>query len=431
MPEKIYFTVLSNTAGITDSLDYLMKLRNFGLSLGYTYLHTPQFSQRSIGLLKVSQLKNGQLRNKIHGYINRHKRYNIWHFIGINPYFFAKNQTVKQQYDSSWKIVNLNLHNPMLKKKGISTIEELQRYAKTLVAAGCSPKNPCLLRLTGFDREPHLWPIIIQAPPAPVGELDLWQIYLAHSNKYPHRSRFKNGKLNMLVHLRMGDCAPIKTPWNTFLFYTRNLKIKQWEEYRDPNGFGQLTVTDFHDFIRRLTSCFNDGTFATVFSSDGFKKSFRAFNNSSKIHKHAMNITPKQIRALNKYRKHNEHEFNLLKSIKNSISIIGETRKNLFDFIHSALTADLIVTAFPVQHTGTVGLLFKYARYSRSKEMPTFILLYKPSQEKNLADRGLARNKKIIPVNIAAPDFDQVTRRLIELHPQIHNMRPANRITRS
>ncbi len=229
------------------------------------------------------------------------------------------------------------------------------------------------------------------------------------------------------MHIRMGDLASIKTPWETWIYYDR----RGWQESQDENEFTQLTIADFYNFTQHLISYFNDGTFAIHFSSDGFTRFFKRLSsafgsNSSNLAPSFPKITEQQLRTLIKSSKYYERKFEILKSIKNSISVIGETTHKLFDLIHSVMTADLIITANPADHS-MILTLWRY--WHRSKTLPIIILLYKPIMRETilnpsyflLQDHPLYKKKRIILVDITEPNFDQLAQRLNELFPNLSN----------
>ena len=121
---------------------------------------------------------------------------------------------------------------------------------------------------------------------------------------------------------------------------------------------------NFYNFTQRLISYFDDGTFAIHFSSDGFKRAFSTLYNMSNYNP-ILGMTKKQLSTIIKRYKYYEPEFEILKGIKNSVSVIGETKPNLLDLIHSTFTADLVITAFPVQHKLPLFFLSYYREFKR------------------------------------------------------------------
>ncbi len=435
MRRRTAFTVIINhEAGIGDQLDRLVNLHKFGRSLGYTYLHTPLQSTRQISVPLVAWPRwPERLRVKAIFWLARRqdracKTYhnNIYNFIGLNQYFSSRNENVEQQpHTDKWEVLNAPVFPKTSSERNLLSrleIREAQRHIKRRVQERSNPLNPCLVRLHSEQVFGVLNPI--PAAPGSIDDLNLRAIYFEQRRKHPYQSKFPRGKLKTLVHLRLGDFAVIKTPWDTWLHKERFISYR-WQECRGEETFRQLTVADFHAFVQHLVARFSDDTLAVQFSSDGFNRTFNTLNQSFRSNPRHPQITEKQMRLLNKHRHRYNREFKrLMNGVKNSVSTIGETLPNLFNFIASVLTADLIIAAFPVQHTTTQRLL---KHYTDSENMPAVILLYKPCAKEQMqhffSDPYFRdRRKKIIPVNVAEPDFDQIIRRLNAALPPEFNI---------
>ena len=437
--KRIYFTVIvDKRAGLADQLTQFMILRKLGLYLRYSYLHTPLDSYRNNILTTPSNLRLLRILEKVYRKIfNYYQKYaarsiyhtNIYEFIGLNPHFTSSNQNVEQQNDiEKWNVLNFNLLSLSdTEKTGISTFEELENHIKDRISERNNSSNPILVKLYMGEYRTYLWRTIKKTIPDSIDALPLEEIYFQHRHKQPWKMKFPVGRLKTLVHIRMGDFASIKTPWETWIYYGR----RGWQESQDENEFTQLTIADFYNFTQHLISYFNDGTFAIHFSSDGFTRFFKRLSsvfgsNSSNLASSFPKITEQQLRTLIKSSKYYERKFEILKSIKNSISVIGETTHKLFDFIHSAMTADLIITANPADHSMLLHL-WRYCH--RSKTLPIIILLYKPIMRETilnpsyflLQDHPLYKKKRIILVDITEPNFDQLSQQLNELFPNLSN----------
>ena len=446
--KKVYFTALVPRwdTGFTDQLTRFMAMRKLGLSLGYTYLHTPMASGRTERVViegprwPLQRLYLRALR-VYYKYLTGNSHYNPHHLLGLNEYF-ASQEVGYKPCITDLKVVEVDLSGAFLARNNISTLEGLQRWIKKAVLQEEASGHPLLVRL--------ILPIPIGAAlamlasiPATTDGLDLRAIYSERRRKHPWKSKFPRGRVKTLVHIRLGDKAAFKTPWNTWFYFNRRPHPQHpqlgmratWETARGENEFKQLTVVDFHDFVQGLTSRFADGTFAMVFSSDGFGGTAISFRDAwflASRRRITQRITKEQLNILSKHLWRYNRQFKVLRSIKNSVSIIGETPVKFFHFFHSCLTADLVITAFPVQHFTVWNLMTLYAGSGDTPVMPVVILLYKPGAQKELRDFLVKNSKyagKIIPVNIAAPDFDQIIARLSELLPDLDTptlMVPSN-----
>ncbi len=420
--KKIYFTVASNSgAGVGDQLTSFSKLYELGLLWGYPYLHTPLRAPRSMEILPVGlPWPWGGLYTRAWRFWQRHlathSHRNIYHFLGLNQHL--EQRAGQRPRIERLRAITLVLSAPMLENNNISTIEELRHYAENHIAikSGSANRRDVLLRLR-MDGSILCLANLLKSAPYSIDKPDFRAIYFEQRGKHPHRSKFPRGKLKMLVHIRLGDTAAIKTPWNTWLYYGRKTSHR-WMECRDQNGFEQLTVTDFHNFVQQLLVRFSDDTFAVQFSSDGFDRAFSSLDYVVRTNRFPQ-VTAEKMSILNQHRSRFKREFKRLKSVKNSVSVIGETPPNLLHLVHSILTADLIIAAFPAQHHTVTNFI---ATHTSCDNAPPLILLCKPHAQAKLRDYLLAKprqSEKIIPVNIAAPEVDEIITRLGKLFPTL------------
>lgn len=389
-----YFTIsVTKDVGLADQINQWSSLYKLGLSLGYKYAHTP--------------LKNHRSSNK------------IYDFLGINNYFlFKRILFIWLRKVLMYTVIDINLNDELLKNNNVYNFQELQSYIKDYISEQSSLINKNLLirfKITG--RRKFLSLIQLQMPNFLDG-LDLRSIYFRFRRINTRRSKFVEGKLKLLVHIRQGDTAIIETPWQTFLPIKRpkSLQFTEVKDFSDPRLNYFIRVNEFYDFIKKLTSCFEANIFSTVISSDGFE---RAFN---KIHRNInrLNWSSEQIEAIKKSESsYNDKSFHIFKKIKHSVCLIGENDENLFDLIHSSLMADIIVVGtqqrmlptlisnyYDLDNPVIMILLYKAEKFTKQQET---LSLYQNKLEKLSLHKDKAQ---LIPVNLNHYDIEDVVFRV-------------------
>lgn len=292
--------------------------------------------------------------------------------------------------------MDLVINQDFFQKYQISNLNDLQNHIKELVLPQVNRSNKkILLRLKlGGARKEFYSLINSQIADFPDG-LDLRQSYFQARKKQPKESKFCSGKIKLLVHIRQGDTAFIKTPWDTFIpVYGKN----SFTELKYPNegGYADLIdVDDYYFFVKEFTKYLNSEKFSLVVSSDGYGKAFSLlFDNLDKF-----SFNSEQIKQLKTVEKLYEHKFNVFESFPNTSFLIGENDDNLYDLIQGTLEADIIILAF----RNTLGMLLKIiAHYYDCENPPIIIELYKrrkPFDSKKLLGID-SRKATIIPVEI-------------------------------
>ena len=381
-----YFTIsVKESAGFTDQIYQWNSFYKLGLSLGYKYAHTP--------------LKNYRSSNKIHN------------FLGINNYFFFKRILLFWlRKVRMYTVVDLNLNDELLKAYNINTFQELQSFVRGYISEQSNLINKSLL--IRFKVLKHPWGkclslIQLQVPHFLDG-LDLRSIYFKNRRINPRRSRFIEGKLKLLVHIRQGDTALIETPWQTFLLTNKPKSLRYTEvknDLSDPRLNYFIRVNEYCDFIKKFTSYFDDDIFSMVISSDGFERAFQ--NIYRKINR--FNLSSDRIEALKKSEfLYNNDKFHIFKKFKHSVCLIGENDENLFDLIHSSLISDIVVVG--AQQHMIPKLIANYYDLDNPVIM---ILLYKKKKISKLAENlSLLGKAKLIPVNLNHYDIEGVVSRV-------------------
>ena len=416
--EDVYFSVLCpHLRGLANQLWVLMGLRKFGLQLGYTYLHAYQEALRDSSLLFFSYPSRrrpsspGLLYRKVklfllYRFFRLYYR-NVYDFLGLNQYLASEKRLTNQQANG-FDSMRLYLSDAFLEKNNISSYHELQHYVKKLVSKK-KKSRPLLLELD-VAYPLSRWSELTGSASCSYYDKGLRAAYFQQRKRCPQKSRFPQGALKTLVHIRLGDRAPLPTPRGTWLFPERGWPLSRIEETRDESEFQQLTVADFYKFMRRLTSNFEHDTFATQFYSDGFKRALTYLRMRNVTGGY---LSPREVSLICKRKRRLQREFRILKNVPNSRCFIGEGIPRLFGLIHALMEADLVVTGFPLQK----GLLYGLVRvYTTPTNMPIVIFLHKPGMGGMIPSMiEPERADKIIGIDIASPDFSGLTARLSEL----------------
>ena len=422
--EQVHFTVPINMyTGLADTLGCFHLLRKFGLSLGYTYRHTRLTSVRHLLLLlpnsppvwaKGYGLEKTwrQLVEKLKWAASRVTSQNVYDFLGLNQCFPGKNRFPKKSR------CHITLSDNFLQKNNISSYEELTRYMKTFVAQRKKAGFPLLLVLK--IRYPlYQLKKILRVIPDYIDPLDFRTVYFQRQKKRPRKSGFARGRLKILAHLRLGDRAVAQSPWGTWIHRSRVDGLAPWEQSRSEQDFLQLTTTDFYQFMRNLLGHLPPDVAHTQIFSDGFERIIQGLRNRKRI---CPSITLPELRLMDKGLKYQQRLLApLFQSLPNSICFIGEKQSQLFGLIHAAIEADLIITAFPLQHNLLTSLVYFY----REREaLPVILLLQKP--DATPADSEFTKRKstafswlregasdEINFVDIGAPDFPGLARQIM------------------
>ncbi len=354
--------------------------------------------------------------NKMYRWFVRN-HFPIYDHLGLTEHFSREAKAERLPALTECKKVDIVLGDRILKEQGITSLDGLQRWIREIVSRESLSDRPLVVSIC-LVSPLSLFKAVLRSIPDSIDDLNLRAIYSERHRSALSKSRFPEQGLKTLVHIRLGDVAPVRTPWNTWIYWDKQLKRSAWQECRNESEFHQLTVADFYDFIRGISTHFDDNAFALQIFSDGFERFFSQIlsDNNHPRGGSGVGLLRKQLKALLKQRKRYARELKPLKKVKNSVSTIGETPGKLTKLIDAVATANLLIVAFPSQ----MMAFHLMNRLSSSAETPPAVLLHKPVSGKQLRD-FLKDNpsRKIIPVDVSAPDFDDVAVRLVELFPQL------------
>jgi len=392
----VYFTIQPTDAGFTDQMIQFSAFYKLGLSLGYSYLHTSFSSQRSGSSSAWQQASMAYS--------------DVYDFLGFNAYFHK--QTVEMIAKSLCE-VGLRLDDALLERHGVRMFPDLQAFVGALLLKSGHVETGVLVRFILAGGRDFFGLIQSSIPNYPDG-LDLRDIYFEARRARPWMSTCPAGRLKTLIHIRQGDTAVIETPWHTFI--PLRPKENAFIEHRNladiPNA-RMMLVEEFRDFLVSLLSHFTFDTLSISVFSDGFKRSFEVLNSERK----KLRLTPAQQQWLfASEASYEQRAFEGLRAIPNVRIVLGEDPPQLCDFIHSCLTADLIVTG-PQQR-----LIPKLiATYFTPVNMPVVVVVYRGGRnEENVQSYhgrlGLAdRKERLVYVDILDPNIATLACRLTEL----------------
>lgn len=423
---EIYFTILPSNAGFTDQLLQFSTFYKFGLSLGYTYKHST--------------------------FVNtRHGAEDIFEFLGFNEHFAGSRLTDKDEVyrrmgtnncfardNTSWRnrlkrkvlfwlfynlhfrefnFIDIGLGDTAPLEEGKDPLEALGDLIRTTVARNSSAdprrKNVVRFHLTGgkvFFRQ--LAPLLNQRTPCFPDDLDLRSTYHQLAEQRPESSKFVDGKLKVLVHIRLGDTAIIDTPWNTFIplwaFWCIS-PLKEHPDKSDPMFQKLMDVEDFAGFLRRFYTLFDASELSTAVFSDGYKTAFKDL--FAKIDDLA--LSNDQIRALkDASQTYEARKFSAFDDLANCVCCVGETNEDLQALAAAALDADIIIVGC---HQRMIPKFLSTYYDARLDSPPVIIALHNGIEPRYRKEIGLSEEKaKVYPVNLAEPGSGDALSGLVE-----------------
>lgn len=339
---KVYFTTSISDEGITAQLMVFLALYKFGKSLNYEYVHTPLVSKRS-----------GDP--------------NIYNHLGLNNYFPISAEIIENECN----IIEFCIHfASRLRIKNCARLQK--RIRKQITNQWKKNKRPILIRFFRYEnwarvgRKRQLkgmlktyirrWvpnyqlknPFRFSQPPSELVNIPLenpealilrdayWKARLQE----PMQSRFQNGKIKILLHIRQGDTALIRTPWQTYI--TPSFMDHKYTESSNLNDVDEqyIHVADFYNFLNQLQNTFPTGTLSTVVSSDGFSKGIARVET---IYEKMGLSHDQMIQIKESATTYDKEEFSCFESIQDCTCIVGEEAENLYDLIYASTHADVII----------------------------------------------------------------------------------------
>ncbi len=415
---RVYFSVLPSKAGFTDQLFQFNTFYKFGLSLHYHYLHSP-FANTRPGAEKVFEFLGFNAHFADRAVTPMAQRYLA---MGTNNRLQPEGKTWYRRlirklrfhwyhwrYFKQDNFIDIGLGNDFNQCTQVQKIDCLKKLVQDIVdrKAAKNPSHRDIVRffLAGgrsFFRE--IAPLINQEEPFFPDNLDLRSAYFA--DHCAMRCRFSQDRIKLLVHIRLGDTALIRTPWDSYIPLWSDQCLRPLKEYPDQsaNLFKQVTdLEDFHRFLERLDDSLGREHFSGAIFSDGYKTAFKElFGRIDDLGLDAESIQRLKQSAPN----YETERFSLFGDFDEFPRFVGETNEDLQELIHAALLADVIVVG---SHQRMLPK-FLTTYYSLSRALPPIIVaLYKGRPARYALKIGLHERKaKVYPINVDNLDADEV-----------------------
>lgn len=393
-PKRICFTIVPTRTGFTDQLIQFSAFYKLGVSLGYTYVHTPFESLRSTD---VRATTFGQIAHLLIGLFWLNPKQDVYHFLGFNRYFNSKNPKIISRKTG---VVCIRLTDRLLKRKNIVSFEELQGYIRTCVAGKADAKAEALLVRFRADFGWKFFSLIHANIPAFQDQLDLRSVYFETRKSDPRTSKFLPNKVNVLVHVRQGDAGAVETPWGTIIPVDERRRGRGWlTEHNKVEDIGPLLQPiDYYRFAKRLLSYFDEDTLSVLCFSDGYQRAFRIIEH----HTRKLKLTSDRRQSLRRSRSsYDAKHFSIFRKLKNSSCFIGETQENLRDLIHSTLTADLVIAG------SRPAMVPKLIAGYCSDDLPAAIILYRGTRP-DYSDMRSDHEERFIYANVDNPHYESI-----------------------
>ncbi|MDJ0519017.1 MAG: tetratricopeptide repeat protein [Trichodesmium sp. MO_231.B1] len=352
--KTINFTIIPTPAGFTDQFLQFMMFYKLGLSLGWKYIHTDFTSNRSSK--------------------------KIYNFLGFNQYWSVNLKDVDISNYSSIYLKFDDRNFSVL--KAINSLNELQKYCNNLLGKyNYSQNNIIAIFRLGIVSKARgkILSLINSEIPNYQDNLNLRKIYFEYyENKMivDVNNFFEPQKFKLLIHIRAGDTAYIKTSWGTFIKSMQRLRIEQrtsGKKLNDMNLFvnevDSPDVDDYYQFAKRFISYLGKQNISTCVFSDGYERGFDFLKKNIQEMQLTAAETLEIFQLSNSYE---SEQFSRFNNLENCTCIIGESDEKLFDLIRSCMMANIFII-------GSVQRMIPkfLSNYSDLKHPPVIFILYK------------------------------------------------------
>jgi hypothetical protein len=358
----IYFSIRPTRAGFSDQLLRFTAIYRIGKYLGLRYFHIP-FQPKPLIIETDQEAGNSS------GKPTKLKDYSIYDFIGLNTHFNSTNPGFNAD---EMETITINLEKSELTKNGINNSFQFICFLEEIILQSLegSLKKVVLVKFNISNEIPALFRIS-SGIPNKTGDIDFKQIYFKNRETNPQKLRFDSDKIRCLMHIRQGDTAVIKTPWNTFIqvWKRKENAFNEFDAIHQINDISIITVDDYYSFYKNLAQVFDPNQLSTLLFSDGFARSFFIlFDKTEKL-----NFTQHQVEQLHQWAlTYNHQAFKAFEELLEQNMFIGEDTEKLYDLVHSFLNSDIVI--FGTQQRMIPKL---YALYFCKNDGPLCIVLYR------------------------------------------------------
>jgi hypothetical protein len=308
----------------------------------------------------------------------------VFNFLGFNDYLAS----LSEEIPKGTRVIKIGLEDATLQRAGVTSADALCNYVGDQVRK--AKAGPILIELA-LSGTRNFLALIHNELPVSKDYPDLRKAYELRRHEDPRLDPFQGMGLRILVHIRQGDTAVIRTPWKSYI------PIWMFAQYRfterDHPEANTLSIRDYRDAMERLLGLVDFDAEVLVFS-DGFRRAFDLlFRNLDKLgldRSHRLAIGASQAG-------YDQIEFEPLASLPNSTIVVEETIDSLCDLIYASLSADIVVVG-PIQR-----MIPKFlACYDDAKSSPLIVLLHKGRAPNwNVLGGG---HLDIVTVDIQKPD---------------------------
>ncbi len=371
----VRFTVHISKGGFTDYLYQFSTFYKLGRSLGYGYLHSPLRSVRS--------------------------SHRVFEFLGFEA-LFPRPTGIAALRESGLRmvanVVDVPLNDSILAGAGVSGFQALQDYVRTQVDARRGTVRPTIVRFRWKSEAKGRWFFrwVQDAMDRFPDGLDLREAYFRLGGGREMKPSFPPGRAGVVVHVRQGDTALVRTPWGTSIPQRGPNAFRQVVDPANLEAAHTIEVGDYARFVSAFVRAWGSDVPAVRVFSDGFALGIRkVLSRAGEIP-----LTASQCDSLRDLIPQvDEREFAVFDSVPGVTCHVGETDENLFRLVHATLTADVVIVGD--QQKMLPKLLANYADRSRPAIV---VVLYKAERPPDFAKLGLSRNKASIhPVKIGEP----------------------------
>lgn len=345
---RIYFTAKINTNGFTDQIARLVFFYKVGKSLGLFYHHTPLQSDRS---LPVDPGQKSEMYP------------DIYSFTGLNRYFGSLSNEVPEECNH----IVVDLDRMQFERRSGTSFRNFIFFLKHRIWDHISGEKNVIIHFRGSENVFHYYRLI-----APVSSrLDLRKAYFQYRQENPWYSVFSKNKIKLLIHIRQGDTAIIKTSWNRYIGTSYKIQ-NRYKEAISKEAVGDHEVVDvkiYYKFLKELFGEFKNHEFSSVMFSDGFNRAFDS------IIEHMETVSPEnpKIRELKKQQaEYNKIKFKDFLNWDDVETYVGEQNEYLYSLVHAFFESDIIIFGSQAKFIPKMTAI-----YTNPENMPYLIFLYK------------------------------------------------------
>jgi len=394
----LYFSIeVNQKIGFTNQLLWFGMIYKLGKYLNLNYHFSPMQPKASLLEAKSSKEYIFSKRGS--------KSYpGIFDFLGFNCYFNRIDYNANEQ---NLKRIEFTFDATTFLKYNLTKPSDLYKHIQKLILKSSESERIPILLNFNIPTLIHQFHWLNKLPNTLI-DFDLAEIYYKFREDNPWRQIFEANKAKILLHIRQGDTAALKMPWDSYIqIWDRgNDSFRERKSYNEIKDHRLITVSEFHEFYSNLKNALNNFELSTQIHSDGFARAFLSLDKNIQT----MNFSKKQLLSLKDYRKdYNEEIFKVFRTKHlESKLFIGEDNEMLFDMVHAFYNCDILIVGNQQRMLPKL-----YAFSFRKGKGPLIITLYKKKapQYKLLGNPYLLRNN--LAVNLDDYEISLIGKKVI------------------